>query len=866
MKKILYLIIIFTVNVSFAQDYSSVIKSYLQQNRSQYSLQQQDVSDISIASQTSSKSMKVQNVYVEQRYQGINVYKSVSPFVIKDGAVMSANLSFTENISTKVNSTSPSISAVTAISKAANALGIQSPSNLNLIETVSGNSYVFSNGNISLENIPVQLVYQKMDDTGALKLAWNLNIYILDASHNYSVRIDALTGALLATDDWVVSCSFEGSHSHSNTNSVLFSSNKKSNSNLALGDGASYRVFPLPLIAPNDGDDQLVIDPSDAIASPFGWHDWDGVAGADFEVTRGNNVLANEDRNGNNGNGDTADGGPTLTFDFPFNLPETPVSFLDGAITNLFYMNNMMHDIMYHYGFDEESGNFQKNNYGNPGLGNDFVVADAQDGSGLNNANFNTGTDGSAPRMQMYLWSAPGSVLGSYLTLNNGSLAGQYNGIDSNFAPPITATPITADLVVIEDDNSGPSTDTYDGCDNITNAAALNGKIVVVRRGECSYNVKVDAAQNAGALAVIVVNDTSEDPIAMGGNGSSITIPAIMIYKADGEAIIASLLNGDTINATLQDDGTGNDPFQRDGDLDNVIIAHEYGHGISNRLTGGAAAAGCLSNQEQMGEGWSDYFGLMLTMKPGDAGNDYRGIGTYVEGQGTGGRGIRTKFYNTDFAVNDFTYNSIKSQVAPHGVGSVWTTMLWDLTWDLIDEYGFDPDIKNGTGGNNIALQLVMDGLKLQPCSPGFVDGRDAILEADQLANAGANRCIIWRAFAKRGLGESADQGSTSSKSDGTEAFDVPLDCVLGTSDNGNIENIFIVYPNPSNGELNIKSRVDVGEATVSIFDMNGRKVFNKTIELHQNATINASGLTSGIYVMQIEGADRSQTTKLIIN
>ncbi|MEH6764000.1 MAG: T9SS-dependent M36 family metallopeptidase [Aequorivita antarctica] len=861
MKKILYLIIIFAVNVSFAQDYSSMVKLYLQQNRGQYSLQQQDISDISVASQSFSKSLQVQNVYVEQRHQGIKLFSSVSSFVIKDGAVISAKLSFTENAAAKVNSTSPSISAVNAISKAANWLGLENPSNLNLLETISDNSYIFSNGNISLENIPVELVYQKMDETGALKLAWDLSISLKDASHYYSVRIDALTGELLDTNDWVVSCNFEGSHSHANTGSLLFSNNKVTNSSRTLGDGSSYRVFALPLVAPNDGDDTIVSDPSDPTASPFGWHDWDGIAGADFTETKGNNVLANEDRNGNNGNGGTADGGPTLTFDFPFNLPQVPVNFLDGALTNLFYMNNMMHDILYHYGFDEESGNFQKNNYGNPGNGNDFVVADAQDGSGMNNANFGTPPDGGAPRMQMYLWNAPGKVLGTFLTVNNGPLAGVYYAADSNFAPPLPVSPITADLVVIVDDSGDPN----DGCNNVTNGGDLNGKIVVIKRGTCAYNIKTLAAQNEGALAVIVVNDVPGDPLAMGGNGSGITIPAIMVYQSDGEALITSLLNGDTISATLENDGSGDDPFQRDGDLDNVIIAHEYGHGISNRLTGGPSQAGCLQNEEQMGEGWSDYFGLILTMKPGDSRNDYRGIGTYALGEGIGGRGLRTKYYNTDFAVNDFTYNSIKTQAVPHGVGSVWTTMLWDLTWDLIDQYGFDSDVKNGTGGNNIALQLVMDGMKLQPCSPGFVDGRDAILEADQLANAGANRCLIWRAFAKRGLGENAIQGSTNSRSDGTENFDIPVGCELGISDNSTFNN-FIVYPNPSNGELSIKSRIDVGEATISIFDMNGRKVFNQTVELHQSATINASGLTSGIYLMQINSADRSQTTKLIIN
>lgn len=866
MKKVLYLLIVFAVNVSFAQDYGTMIKSYLQQSRTQHSLQPQDIADVTVVSQSFSKSMQVHNVYAEQRYQGIGIYNSTSPFVIKDGAVYSANISFTDNISAKVNGTTPSVTAVAAIGKAANALGLQSPTNVTLVETLSDHSYVFSNGNISLENIPVKLVYQKMEQTGNLRLAWDLSIYLLDASHYYSVRIDAITGELLDTMDWVVSCNFgKGEHSHAHTESILFA-NKSEASSLITSAAASYRVFPLPLVGPNDGPDQLINDPADPVASPFGWHDTDGVSGAEYTYTRGNNVIAQEDKNGNNGVGDRAEGGPTLTFDFPFNLPQNPNGFTDGAITNLFYMNNMMHDITFHYGFDEASGNFQIKNYtGAPG-GGDYVFADAQDGSGINNANFGTPPDGNAPRMQMYLWTAPGKVLGTFLTVNNGPLSGQYYAMDSNFAPPLTNTPITADLVVVEDDNSGSSTDPYDGCDNITNGSSISGKIAVIRRGECNFTVKVLNAQNEGAVAVVIVNDVPMDPIVMGGNGAQITIPAVMIYQSDGEALIASLLNGDTINATLVDDGSGTDNFQRDGDLDNVIIAHEYGHGVSNRLTGGPAQSGCLQNQEQMGEGWSDFFGYMLTMKAGDTRFDPRGTGTYALGQGISGIGLRTKSYSSDFAVNDFTYDSIKTEAVPHGVGSVWATMLWDLTWDLIDQYGFDPDIYNGTGGNNIALQLVIDGMKLQPCSPGFVDGRDAILQADQIANGGANRCLIWRAFAKRGLGESASQGSSGSRSDGTEAFDVPAGCEMGVSDNGAFENNFIVYPNPSNGEITIKSRVDVGDATVSIFDMNGRMVFSQQLELHTSANVNASGLNAGIYLIQIEGDNRSQTSKLIIN
>ena len=56
--------------------------------------------------------------------------------------------------------------------------------------------------------------------------------------------------------------------------------------------------------------------------------------------------------------------------------------------------------------------------------------------------------------------------------------------------------------------------------------------------------------------------------------------------------------------------------------------------------------------------------------------------------------------------------------------------MLWEVYWNLVAKHGFNPNIYGAGrhGGNNLAMQLVIDGMKLQPCSPGFVDGRNAIL------------------------------------------------------------------------------------------------------------------------------------------
>jgi hypothetical protein len=226
----------------------------------------------------------------------------------------------------------------------------------------------------------------------------------------------------------------------------------------------------------------------------------------------------------------------------------------------------------------------------------------------------------------------------------------------------------------------------------------------------------------------------------------------------------------------------------RDGDFDAGVIAHEYGHGISNRLTGGPNTGGCLSTtttQEQMGEGWSDFFSYATTMRAQDAldlGKTPRGIGTYVlYSPDRRSKGIRQSAYSTDMKIDYATYDQIKrSDVrAPHGVGWVWASMLWEVYWGLVAEHTFNPDLEGSweTGGNNLAVQLVMDGMKFQPCRPGFQDGRDAILAADRALTGGENQCIIWRGFAKRGLGASASQGDSRSKTDGVEAFDLPAEC-----------------------------------------------------------------------------------------
>ncbi|HEY0407497.1 MAG TPA: M36 family metallopeptidase, partial [Pyrinomonadaceae bacterium] len=132
-------------------------------------------------------------------------------------------------------------------------------------------------------------------------------------------------------------------------------------------------------------------------------------------TTTGNNVEAYLDTNAdnapdaNNGAG-LSNGHATAAnqdFTFPFSTTVDPRTQQAAVVTNLFYFNNIMHDFSYGLGFTETSGNFQTNNFGRGGTGNDSVQAEAQDGSGTNNANFATPPEGQRPRMQQFLFTAP---------------------------------------------------------------------------------------------------------------------------------------------------------------------------------------------------------------------------------------------------------------------------------------------------------------------------------------------------------------------------------------------------------------------------------------------------------------------------
>ena len=228
----------------------------------------------------------------------------------------------------------------------------------------------------------------------------------------------------------------------------------------------------------------------------------------------------------------------------------------------------------------------------------------------------------------------------------------------------------------------------------------------------------------------------------------------------------------------------------RCGVLDGQLMIHEFAHGVSTRLIGNGFGLTSVPARG-LGEGWSDFFALALLAEPGDDPDGCYPIATYAviyqNFNDLHYYGVRRFPYSTDTTkapqtIADIDPNQIyfppavprnpsfgsEEAYQMHNIGEVWCLMLWECRANLIEEHGF--------AGNDMMLQLVVDGMKLSPVNPTFIEARDAILQADLVNNAGVNQTALWKGFAKRGLGYSSWVPGSSSTVGTIEGYDLPFE------------------------------------------------------------------------------------------
>ena len=392
-----------------------VATGYLAGHAAELGLTVADVSTLQLAHRYETEGLGT-NLFFQQRVNGIPVFNGItSVHVLDSGAILTVNNTAASDVGSRLSAVVPLVSAAQAYTLALQHLG-RSPGTPVPLQALdpARQGVVFTGAGATRRPVPVQLIYVERPD-GQVRLAWE--IYAMTSGDEvWYLHVDALDGAVLNRHDLVTSLN-------------------------------RYRVYPqasespISTESPTSLGHDLVEERVDLEASPLGW-----VSGA---TTTGNNVVAVEDRD----NTDTGGFSPAgvgapgaLLFDFAHddlrspceqpsplatvesdaaNLepcdPHQPLGHnanLEASIVNLFYWNNVIHDVMVHYGFTEGAGNFQQTNFTAEGTLRDFdpVFAQAQDGSGTNNANFFTPPDDGItpillpPAMQMYEWSPPAVV------------------------------------------------------------------------------------------------------------------------------------------------------------------------------------------------------------------------------------------------------------------------------------------------------------------------------------------------------------------------------------------------------------------------------------------------------------------------
>jgi MYXO-CTERM domain-containing protein len=529
-------------------------------------------------------------------------------------------------------------------------------------------------------------------------------------------------------------------------------------------DGPVQDFTPHPRGIP-DGTKPAYVEPNLVSIDGFNQHR-DPWIDAATTVTTGNNVDVFTDRNDDDlptAPDFRAEKTGPLAFDYTY---DTARDALDGdgqaraAMVHLFYTINWLHDWWYDSGFNESTGNAQEDNYGRGGAANDRMRANAQDGAITSadcnngpcrsNANMSTPSDGSPPRMQMYLFTNDYPAIA--LTPGGEIEAGSFGFGPQEFD-------ITGDVVLVNDNstdttNTTPGTFT-DGCQAPVND--VSGKIALLDRGACDFVAKARNVQTAGAIGVIIANHLPGSAVNSGVTDPTITIPANGASLLGGTALKAALQNG-PVSARLRRVVD----VELSGDLDTGIVAHEWGHYFHHRLS--------ECNTEQCGamsEGWGDFVALHLLVRGTDNFDGaFAAGGLYSLHANANGAyyGVRRYPYSVDVTKNPLTFGHIAdSAVLPtnvptsfvaaensevHNAGEIWASMLWESYRALLREHDYE------TARRRMGDYMVT-GLLLAPPDGTMTEVRDAILEAIGESDTD-DQMLVAQAFARRGAGSCA--------------------------------------------------------------------------------------------------------------
>lgn len=377
----------------------SVVRNFIRSNKKLYGLSDQELAQFETRAVYTNPDGNISWVHLERTINGLPVFGGeITAAFTKNGELVRTVGELTSGLAESELSKTPGMSAQDAIAAAARTIGMTvDPASLVVKESSpDGTSFVFERGPFA-NDIKIGLQYFPLE-TGVASLSWVMTLW--EDNPAYYIAVSAEGGELF----------FRKNITNEQTQPATYVA-YDSDSPAPLSPSLNFLSGTIPndqgLSVPRTS--FTLIDELTANNDPW-LNDGD-------TTTTGNNVDSGMDLVAPNGvDPASRPVSATRNFDFAYNpAPGSPgpgdspttANYRFGEAVNMFFWSNRYHDRLYEVGFNELARNFQTNNYGRGGLGNDRVLAEGQDFSGTNNANFATPPDGTSGRMQMFIFTGP---------------------------------------------------------------------------------------------------------------------------------------------------------------------------------------------------------------------------------------------------------------------------------------------------------------------------------------------------------------------------------------------------------------------------------------------------------------------------
>ncbi|HMV85574.1 MAG TPA: M36 family metallopeptidase [Blastocatellia bacterium] len=409
-------------------DADASARQFLKRNDDLFRLQAAEVDNLRTSRRYRTDHNGVTHLTLQQQVNGIDVFQGDYSFHFdRAGALLAGGGELIPLAANLTNASRPRLNVSAALRKAAGYADLELTGESSINAAAAGREQRQRLAHSKFEReVDARLVYFPLTGN-QLRLAWEFRMWLTETPDVYLMVVDAEDGALLYRDNETWYCFDESAPRAVASGSAPISNPGSQSSNRSLPFAAQTQPNPHGLVFTGESprpnwpfvtNNPQIVQREDLPfrGTPFNGttiypagdphNDW--WAGASPTTFTSNNADAYLDRNANNQPDDSPRlSFPDSNFSFPidFNQQPTTEDNQKSALANLFYWTNRYHDILYLFGFNEAAGNYQVNNFGRGGQGGDLIRAEAQDGSGTDNANFSPSVDGSPGRMQMYLFT-----------------------------------------------------------------------------------------------------------------------------------------------------------------------------------------------------------------------------------------------------------------------------------------------------------------------------------------------------------------------------------------------------------------------------------------------------------------------------